>query len=72
MFEWFICDIHIYLVYHIMYDIDKVVFITFRKGLGSGTENTSAYALQMQYGELGSRFLTTSERFIYTGKMYQC
>ena len=35
-------------------------FISFRKGLGSGTVNTSAFTLQMQYGELGSRFPTTS------------
>ena len=68
-----------------MHDIDKVVFknthahhpqpmsfISFRKGLGSGTVNTSAYTMQMQRGELGSSFTTTSVIFIYTGKMYQC
>ena len=43
-------------------------FISFGKGLGSGTVTTSAYTLQMQYGELGSRFPTASVRFIYTGK----
>ena len=66
-----------------MHDINKVVyensrahhsqpmsFISFRKGLETGAVNTSAYTLQMQYGELGSRFPTASVRFIYIGKNY--